>query len=426
MNIVIIGSSAASKSAVETIRRYQAAPHHLTVITKDVFPYYSRVLLPNYVAGQLDEKKLSFVSPHFVDENSLRIIHGTVVQVNTADKTVQLEEGERVSYDRLLICSGAVSEPVPVEGNQPDGVFQLRHLEEARKIRAMMNRGADCVVVGGGLIGLKAAWALNSMGKKVTVIHRSSQLLSTFMDETGSRMARELLNRQGINTLLDDTVSHYKTRDGRVAGVELNSGTCLPAQMVIWAAGVAPNHDFLGHSAVKTHRGILVNDKMETSAKDVYAAGDVAEATNLLTQDPDTITLWTDAGLQGKVAAWNLLGMERLYPGGLTMNSVVFNEVPFISMGTIREREIRGCEVWTGHQRNRSVYRKIVLKDGRIIGAVFVGDVRYAGMVNWDIRSGRLVKDPSAYVSLVGLESVYRDHHGDITDSIPFDTHTQK
>ncbi|MDP3387516.1 MAG: FAD-dependent oxidoreductase [Eubacteriales bacterium] len=417
MRIVIIGSSAASKSAVETLQRSGVDDIDLIIITKDKTPYYSRVILPNYLAGYLTEEELIFYRIQSSKGKTPEIIHGVVTGVVPTDKKVLLADGRQIGYDRLLICSGAspsVMLPERSPGETIRGVCHFRNIEDIYQISDLLQDTKDCVVAGGGLIGLKGAVALNHLGKHVTVVHRSSQLLSTFMDRQGSDMVYRILNNQGIDFILSDTIEGYETKEERLSGIALKSGNKLDAQLAVWAAGVSPNTDFLKNSGIEIDNGICIDDYMETNIEGIFAAGDVTRAKNLLTDEPDTITLWTDATLQGKVAAWNVLGVKKRYIGGLTMNSVVFDGVPFISMGIIRDADIINDQVFTFFEQERSVYRKIVLRDDRIIGAVFAGDIRYAGMVNWDLKSKRKIKNGKRYVSLSGLEDVFREHHAEL------------
>lgn len=425
MRIVIIGSSAASKSAVETLQRSGVNDIELIIITKDKTPFYSRVILPNYLAGYLKEEELIFFRPVSYTANPVEIIQGAVTRVEPSNKRVIMADGRQIAYDRLLICSGASPSTLLPERNPGEpisGLCHFRNIEDIHQISELLSDAEDCVVVGGGLIGLKAAVALNHLGKHVTVVHRSPQLLSTFMDRQGSEMVARILNRQDIDFILCDTIEGYETEKERLSGITLKSGKKLEAQLVVWAAGVSPNTDFLKESGIAIENGVCVDDYMQTNIEGIFAAGDVTRAKNLLTNEPDTITLWTDATLQGKVAAWNVLGVKKRYIGGLTMNSVVFDSVPFISMGIIRDADIVNDQIFTFLDEDRAVYRKIVVREERIIGAVFAGDVRYAGMVNWDLKSKKKIKNAKRYVSLSGLEDVFREHHvelmsqNDLTD----------
>ncbi len=421
MKIVIIGSSAASKSAVETLQRSGVEDIELTIISKDKTPYYSRVILPNHLAGYLTEEELIFYRLKSTLGSKTEMIHGTVTSVDSSNRKVVLTDGRQIGYDRLLICFGAspsVLLPERIPGEPIRGVCHFRNIEDIDQIREFLPDAKECVVAGGGLIGLKAAVALNHLGKHVTVVHRSSQLLSTFMDRQGSEMVHRILNQQGIDFMLCDTIEGYETDQERLSGVTLKSGKNLEAQLVVWAAGVSPNTEFLKSSGIEIDKGICIDEYMQTNIEGIFAAGDVTRAKNLLTDEPDTITLWTDATLQGKVAAWNVLGIKKRYIGGLTMNSVVFNNVPFISMGIIRDADIVNDQVFTFLDQDKEVYRKIVLRDNQIIGAVFAGDIRYAGMVNWDLKSKRLVKNGKRYVSISGLEEVFREHHAELMSQL--------
>ena len=159
---------------------------------------------------------------------------------------------------------------------------------------------------------------------------------------------------------------------------------------------------FVRNSGIAIDRGILVDDRMRTTAQDVFAAGDVAQAADILNGGRALFTLWPDAAVQGRVAASNAMGREKRYTGGMSMNSVVFYGVPFVFLGIVKERDLAGCEVYSRRYSSRS-YRKIVTRGNRLVGAVLAGNIDHAGMLYWDIRTGGLVNDPQAYLTPEGL-----------------------
>ncbi|MGA2478884.1 MAG: FAD-dependent oxidoreductase [Spirochaetia bacterium] len=164
--------------------------------------------------------------------------------------------------------------------------------------------------------------------------------------------------------------------------------------------------DFVRNTGIAVDRGILVDDRMRTTAQDVFAAGDVANAADILNGGTALFTLWPDAAVQGRVAASNAMGREKRYIGGMSMNSVVFYGVPFVFLGAVRERDLAGCEVYSRSNFPRS-YRKVVIRDNHLVGAVLAGNIDHTGMLYWDIRTGGLVKDPEAYLTPEGLAGLF-------------------
>ena len=386
MNIVIIGSSAASKSAVETLLLHDKE-NHITIITKDKKHYYSRVLLPNFIAGELREDDLYFVEDSFKQQPRLNIINGEAFEIDSERKTVKVEGHKDIKFDKLIFTTGASPSKSEIEDRDIQGIYNLRDFEDALNIKRTAENTASCVVVGGGLVSLKAAWALSEIKKTVTLVVSSNQLLSTAMDIKGAKIIRKLFEQKGVNVLLGTSVEEFLHEKGHIKGVKLSNGRQLSCGLVVIGKGVKPNIGLLKHTNMVIHRGIMVNEKMETSITDIYAAGDVAQSKSLLENETNTFTLWPEAILQGRIAAMNILGLEKEYVGGISMNSVVFYDVPFISIGNIKERDIKECDVYINYDKPKGIYRKVVLQEGKMVGCIFVGDVSFAGMVYWDIKS---------------------------------------
>lgn len=407
MVIVIIGSSIASKSALETLLPRLGRDDRVFIITKDRRLFYSRVLLPNYIAGELEVEDLVFAPKDLLKDDRVKVINQEVLSIDTKSKTVQLSSSNVVSYDKLIIASGASPARMEVQGVNLPGVFYLRDIDDAQVIKNWARGAKSCVVLGGGLVSLKAATALRKLGKDVTVVVRSSQLLSMIADKVVANWVYDILASNGINIRLNSNIVKFQGNEYGITSVVLENNTYLKADMVIIGKGVKPNIALVKDTDIKTDNGILVNTKMETSVKDVYAAGDVAQSLDYLGERPRLFTLWPDAALQGRVAASSIMGLNKEYAGGLNMNSVVFYDIPFIIIGKVIEKDIEGCEVYKKLDIKRNFYRKIVVRDKRIIGAVFGGDIANAGMVYWDIRSGKEVASPEKYLTNEGLNDIY-------------------
>jgi len=405
MNIVIIGSSAASKSAVETLLKEKELDINITVVSRDSKLYYSRVLLPNYIAGEIDEERLLFVDESFFEDKRLSFIKGNVTNIDGIKKKIFIEGYGYKTYDKLIIATGA--RPVMPYGDNVGGVCCLRDLEDAIKIKKMAQKAENCIVIGGGLVSLKAAWALNEIGKKVTVLVESNRVLSRAVDFCCSLMVQNIFKENGISIILSSKIKGLSSESGKIKGVMLDDGSLCPCDLVVVGKGVKPNVELARNSGIKVDRGIIVDNNMKTSLKDVYAAGDVAQAHSLLDGDCELFTLWPDAIEQGKIAAYHILGIPRRYIGGISMNSVEFYGMPFISIGKITENVLLNCSVHINKNDEKKVYRKIVVRNNRILGAVFAGDINYAGMVYWDIKSGRRIEAPQKYLTREGLEELY-------------------
>ncbi|MDI6705217.1 MAG: FAD-dependent oxidoreductase [Bacillota bacterium] len=407
MVIVIIGSSIASKSALETLLPGMKKEDRVIIVTRDRDLFYSRVLLPNYISGELEKKDLFFASRDLVDDRRVSVVNEAVLAVDADNKELRLNSGNTVRYDRLIITAGASPTGVNVDGEHLPGVFYLRDLEDAEGIKDRAKRAKSCVVLGGGLVALKAATAVKKSGAQVKLIVASSRLLSAIADETVSRLIFGSLSAEGIDIRLGASIKQIGGNGQGVRYVALEDGTVIDADMVIAGKGVKPNIDIVKGTGIAVERGIIVDAGMETTVPGVYAAGDVAQSMDYLNTRTGLFTLWPDAVQQGRIAAGSILGLEREYTGGLSMNSFVINGMPFIIIGSIREKDIKGCEVYSNFDERRQVYRKIVIRDGKPVGAAFAGDISYAGMVYWDIRAGRAVEEPGKYITKAGLKQIF-------------------
>jgi NAD(P)H-nitrite reductase large subunit len=407
MVAAIVGSGIASKTAAETLLAGLADKDELIIITRDERVFYSRVLLADYISGDLGREELMLASSIEGDPRRARFVRNTVSSIDIANRSVGLAGGSSVRYDKLIIASGASPQRLDLESSRLAGIFYLRDLEDADAIREEASRVETCTVIGGGLVSLKAACALNRLGKRVTILTGSGRLLSLVADATASELVQEILLGKGIEIRFNAEVRCFQGSAGRVTASVLQDGSTVDGEMVIIGKGVRPNLDFVQGTEIEVDKGILVDDRMETTAKGVFAAGDVAQSADLLNRRSALFTLWPDAAVQGRVAASNVLGREKRYTGGLSMNSVVISDVPFIFLGMVRETDCVGCETYKRRSAGSGFYRKIVTRNGRLVGALLAGNIDYAGMLHWDIRSGRQIENPEDYLSLDGLTRTY-------------------
>lgn len=407
MEVVIIGSSAASKSAVTALLKDRDADIKITVVSKDIMYYYSRVLLPNFIAGEIDQDGLSFVDKDFFKDARLRFIRGNVTSIDIDLKRVIIEGDGYKTYDKLIITTGARSKMPYEEAANAEGIYCLRNLEDALKIKALAETSESCAVIGGGLVSMKAAWALKNLSKKVTVLVESNRVLSKTLDQHCSSMTKDLFEKQDVKIISGTKIDGLCIQEGKVCGVRLRDGSIIDCGLVVVGKGVKPNTDFIKDTPISIDKGILVDNNMRTSVPDIYAAGDVAQSSSILGEEKELYTLWPDAIEQGRIAADSILNIDSKYQGGISMNSVKFYGVPFISLGKINGDKIKDCSQYTKFNNKKNTYRKVIIKDGKIIGAILAGDVSYAGMIYWDIRSGRKVDFPEKYLTREGLEGLY-------------------
>jgi len=406
---LVVGSSAAGVGAIEAIRRADREGA-ITVVSDEESRPYSRCLLSYAISGRLDEGALRYRPDSFFEDMKVDALLGRkVVSVEPTDRQVVLDDGLKLEFDALLMATGA-SPSVPSEIPAGlDGVLVLRTLADARLIIERIPAARRAVVLGGGLVGMKAAFALAKRGLAVTVIVRSRHVLSQMIDPDAAQIVMTRLRENGIETLVECDIEGVDSREGRIAGVRAGDRD-IPCDFLVAAKGVQPNMAPVAGTTVLTRRGVVTNERMETSVPGIYAAGDVAETLDVATGRTAVNALWTCAVQQGKVAGANMAGLERVYDGSLAMNSINFPGADLISFGLVRPRPDDGCEIMTDSRPLAGVYKKLVLKDGLLKGIILVNRIDNAGVLlsllgrRLDISSyaHELLSDHFSYARVLG------------------------
>jgi len=296
---------------------------------------------------------------------------------------VQLATGETLDYDRLILASGSSSFVPPIPGYGQPGSFVLREAEDAMEIRAYVqkNQSKTAVIAGGGLLGLETAYALHKMGLSVWVLERGEWLLRRQLDERGGQALKQSLEALGLllETNAETAAVHCEER---VCQVELKNGRLLPCDVFIAAVGIQPNIDLAQAAGLHVKRGVIVDETMRTSAPDIFAAGDVTEFAN---QVPG---LWAVAVEQAKVAAINALGGHAIYEEVVPVTMLKVAGVDVTSMGRFERRSDNEIEIGQTHVNGRG-YRKLVISDGQLVGAILVGDPAHAQLVSAAVKEHR-------------------------------------
>lgn len=392
MKIVIIGNSASAVGAVEAIRKVNHSIS-ITIISDEPHSVYSRPLISYLLSGELKPERIYYRPKDFYEKNRVRALLGRrATKVHFKEKAVQLENGERISYDRLLIATGGKPFIPKMEGLDTPGVYTFIKLEDAQKILSALKGVQKAVVIGGGLIGLKAAEALRKRKIEVTVVELADHILSLTMDSTASSILERALKKEGVHLFTSNTVEAI-LGNSRVESVRLADGKLLKAQMVIVAIGVVPNVELFRGTSLHIEKGIVVNERMETNLPAVYAAGDVVEAYDKILKCYRTIPIWPNAYLQGKVAGYQMAGEEGYrYEGSFMMNSIEVAHIPTISVGLTNPPLEDGYQIIKRFDRGSNIYRKVVLKGDVVVGATLTGQIDRAGIITGLLRDGIKVK----------------------------------
>lgn len=357
MKYVIIGNGIAAAGAVEGIRS-QDKDGAIAVIDGEQRGSYSRPLITYYLAGKRKAEQMRYRPRDFFVQQGVTVIPDEAVQIDAQARQVILRSGQVVGYDRLLLATGAspIIPDIPGAG-QSDWVKTLYTWQDAEQLDLLVTPGQTAVVMGSGLIGLKAAEALYQRGMKVSIIEKQSQILPRILSRTSADRVSEHLQSGGMEIITGREV----TRIHEEHQVELDDGSRIEAQLVIVAIGTKPNLALAADCGLAVERGVLVDSRLRTSDANIYAAGDVIETADILTGFPSIMALLPLAHQEGFIAGQNMAGGDCAYPGGLSMNSVNLLGMNIITAGS---PQISG-QTWLWQQGEQ--YLELVTESGRLV-----------------------------------------------------------
>lgn len=378
MKYVIIGIGAAGMTAARTLREL-APQDEIVMLSVDEKPH-SRCMLHKYLSHERDADGLNFVPDDFFTENNIWQIPGQrVTKLDTRAKKVYYgTEGYACDYDKLLIATGAESFIPPVgDLRTAPNVFGLRHLSDAKAIDEKARTAKKVVIIGSGLVGLDAAYGLLEQKKEITVVEMAERILPIQLDEKGAAEYQKRFEKAGCRFCLGrkgaDTVTNEK---GEITHVVLDNGEKLECDMVIVAAGVRSAVAGFEDSGLVIDRGIRVNDYMQTSEQDVYAAGDVTGLSGI----------WPNAQKQGRIAAQNMvLGNKFMYVDRFAAkNTINFFGLVSLCVGALNPEE--GDQVIARESRDQ--YERAIFRNHRLVGFLQQGDISHDGIYQYLIKNG--------------------------------------
>jgi len=384
---VIIGASGAGMAAAEAIRKIDSRGS-ITVLSEEPDSPYFRPMLPFLISGKKSESNIGLMGQGPFQASNIDVrLNSTVEILNTVEQTVSIRNGGKLSYDKLLIATGSRPIiPTDIGDSKTEGVFALRTLADARRMAQHAQRVKQVVMLGAGMLNIKAVSALLELGLDITMVELETEILPWLMESAGAALIRHALTQTGIKIITGCTASQILSDNGGVKGVLLNDGRELPCQMFCIGIGVTPNVDFLQHSGIRTERGIVVDHFASSNVADVYAAGDVAETVDSITGKNIVTGLWTNAVEMGRCAGYNMAGRATEYAGAFgILNATQVADEPFVSMGIVHTS---ATDYETHVFSTRKTYRKLVFSaDGEImVGALFIGDISNAGLYRYVIR----------------------------------------
>ena len=378
---LIIGNSAGGIGAAEAIREVDKVGP-IIIISDEPYPAYSRPLISEYLAEGLPVERMLFRPADFYEKNNIRsLLGGKVERLDIDEHVIEVGKGKRIAWEKLLLATGGVPVVPQIEGISGRGVFTFTTLDDAKAISEFLSWPARAVVIGGGLIGVSATEALVKRGVEVTVVEMKERILNTILDEEASALGEETMRQAGVKIITGHTVAEITgdpSAGEATSSVTLDDGSRIPCNLVVVAIGVQPRTELVSGTGIKVNRGIVVDRYMATSAADVYACGDAAEAYDFVYGENRLTPVWPNAYIGGRTAGFNMAGVPTEYPGGTAMNSLKYFGLEAVSAGMVNPPD-DGYEVLS--EKYNTAYRKVILKEGLVVGMVFVGNIEKSGIV---------------------------------------------
>lgn len=382
--IVIIGGGIAAISAIKAIRETDLEAEIFLYSNETVYPYI-RIRLSKGMVENLDENKILIQKREWYEQNKVNIfVDKKVASVNENFKEIQLEDGSKINYDKLLIATGSSNRVPPIVGINKQAVFSLRTFDDAVKMRSKLSESEKVVIIGGGVLGLEMALMLHEDGKKIVVLEVLPRLMPNQLDDTASAILKEKVEAHGIEVITSSVIKEI-TGDEKVQGVLIEGKEEIKCDMVIYSTGIMPNIDIFKGGNVQSNRGILVNNRMETNLEDIYAAGDVAELNNQI------LGLWNIATSQGQVAGYNIVGKEAVYDNITPVTALNALDISLFSVGRIDSE--KASMVLVDEDKVTKQYKKIFIQDNFIVGAIVVGDIKKSPLLKGAIEKKTSLED---------------------------------
>jgi 3-phenylpropionate/trans-cinnamate dioxygenase ferredoxin reductase subunit len=368
---VIIGDGIAGATAAETLRANDA-DSSITILTTEGEPLYNRVQIKDFAKGQKEEAKCRIHDMKWYESRKIDLhLFTTVTLVDDRNNTVICEDGRRFEYDKLLVATGGLPRPYPVPHGQSEGVHTFWTFADARRIRAAAESAEKAVAIGAGLLGIDLAVIFAKHDVETKYVMRGNRWWREGLDKAGSAIVEGYLKDIGVECIFGETPTHFTVDEkDHVNGVVTDKGITYPVQAVGAAIGLNMNMRAVAPSQIKTGEGILANEFLQTSVPNVYTAGDIAQYFDPILNRVNINGSWASGKRQGEVAALNMVKGNTVPFEHVDFYSIDHFDKPVMSVGNILGDEIIEGVVAEG------VYRRVIFKDNRVIGMVFVGDAK--------------------------------------------------
>lgn len=377
---VIIGNGIAGVSAAESIRSLDP-DGKITLIAREEFLPYSRPMISMVLEGVITHERLILRDRGFYERLRIETLIGEeAASIDVDRRAVTTDRGSVVEYDRLLIASGADPRPIRAEGLALGNISYLRTEAHVDRMIQALPQVKQALVLGGGLVGFKAAYGLMHRGVKVTMLISSGHPLSLQVDAAAGGLILDELTANGLEVRVGVEATAFEG-NGLVREAHLSDGSRLPCQMVVVGKGVVPAASFIPREGINVDLGIVVDEHLQTSTPGVFAAGDVAQAWDVVRQETWVNAIWPVAVEQGRVAGANMAGRPVVYHGSMGRNVMRIFGLDVLTGGIVNPPSEEGMTVLSRLDPIRRTYRKVMLRDNRLVGLAMVGGVEQGGVM---------------------------------------------
>lgn len=368
--LVIIGNGMAAARFVDEMAKRALGRYAIAVIGDEPRLAYNRVLLSSVLAGEATSEEIELKPSAWWRDRGVTLTYGCAANsIDLNDRTVHLANGGAVPFSKVIIATGSSAIRLNVPGADLAGVHTFRDSRDVDMLLKLAREKARVVVVGGGLLGLEAAYGLAKAGSRVTLLHLMDRLMERQLDAPAAALLKRLVEAKGIEVLLGANTKQI-FGEGTTQGVELSDGRIIAAEAVVFAAGIRPNIALAKDAGVPVNRGIVVDDQLRTGHGDVFALGECAEHRGTC------YGLVEPAYEQARVLADHLAGRDALYSGSVVSTNLKVSGVSVFSAGDFLGES--GADTLVFNDERRGTYKKLVVADGRLKGAVLVGDTQDA------------------------------------------------
>lgn len=404
MKYVIIGASAAGLAAAEAIRKADAQGT-IIVLTEEAYMPYSRPSISYYLKGKVKESDMALRKPNFYREKKIDIVKNTKATAIDTEKKVVKAGRKSYPYDKLCLCTGSKPFVPPMENVKgKTNALTFLDLKAVKDVKAIANEKTRAVVIGAGLIGMKAAEGLVKICKSVDVVELSPRVLPSILDAKSAKQVKKHLENNGIRFHLENTVVRAASKGKQITAVTLKNGKKLPCDLLILAVGVRPQTELAEKAGLSVDRGIITDtETMQTSDPDIYAAGDCCVSVDMLDGSKKIIALWPNAVQQGNVAGAQMAGADITVGGTYSVNAIDFFGLRICTCGLINAQGEQYSDKITQHDDS---YKRLVFEGDKLVGYVLINSSVNAGLytnlisnqISLDTLQGDIMDDPSIFM----------------------------